>query len=186
MTDTVAAFDIKADLGPLLRDLKAFEPALARQTRARLRRAGDSTIANMRVLLEEYEGGTVTSWNKTVGVDKRGRARIRRTTANTQAAKRSRSRGSRRAVADSLKVRVSTGKRGTSIRLTSSGGVMRTMLNKASWRHPVFDSDSATWVEQPGARYFSRAIWGHWEEMRQQMEDAVQDAINAVADNRGA
>ena len=181
---SVAGFDIRADTRALLADLKEFDPALARAIRARLRRAGDSTIENMRQLLDEYNGGTVSGWNKALGVDKRGRARIRRTSANVSEANRSRSRGSRRAVADGLKLRVTTGRTRTTIRLTATSGALRKALNTASWRHPVF-GDTGTWVEQPGAQYFNRAIWGHWQEMREQVEDALGDAQAAVNSNGG-
>lgn len=176
--ETVAGFDIKADLGPLLRDLKEFDPALARQIRARLRRAGDSTIEDMRALLDEYEGGTVTGWNKTLGVDKLGRARIRRTTANTAAANRARSRGSRKAISEGLKLRVTTGKSRTTIRLVATTGALRKALNTKAWRHPVFGTGE--WVEQPGNQYFNRAVWGRWRDMRDATEFAIQDALDAV------
>jgi hypothetical protein len=162
--------------------LKAFDPELARQVRARMRKAGDGAIGAMGQILDEDTGGTVAGFARTRGRDSRGRMRNLRGEAIRRDAKRSRSRGSRQQIKKGLRLRVTTGRSRTTVRLTTTSGELRKAMNAKSWRHPVFGR-SDTFVEQPGSGYFNRGARAEMDGLRKNLEDAIQIALDAIASN---
>ncbi|HUX70574.1 MAG TPA: hypothetical protein VMV41_08710 [Cellulomonadaceae bacterium] len=175
-----AGFDIKSNLREVLDDLKKFDPVLAKEVRKRLVASGNAAIAAMGAILDEDAGGVVTSKTHRLGTDRRGRGHLVVDKVNTRAANRSRSTGARQEIKRGLKLKVTTGKNRTSIRLTTTSGALRKAMNKKSWRHPVFN-DPDTWIEQPGSQYFNRGFYSEAKNLRNAMEDAVQTALDAVA-----
>ncbi len=175
-----AGFDIKSNLRQVLADLKEFDPKLATEVRKRLRASGDAAIAAMGAILDEDAGGVVTGKTHRLGTDRRGRVHLVVDKINSRAANRSRSTGAREEIKRGLKLKVTTGKARTSVRLTTTSGALRKAMNKRSWRHPVFD-DPNTWVEQPGNQYFNRAVYSEAKNLRNTMEDAIQLALDAIA-----
>lgn len=175
-----AGFDIKSNLRQVLADLKELDPKLATEVRKRLRASGDAAIAAMGAILDEDAGGVVTGKTHRLGTDRRGRAHLVVDQINSRAAWRSRSTGARKEIKRGLRLKVSTGKARTSVRLAATSGALRRPMNKRSWRHPVFD-DPNTWVEQPGSQYFNRAVYSEAKNLRNAVEDAVQVALDAIA-----
>jgi hypothetical protein len=175
-----AGFDIRSNLRQVLADLKEFDPTLATEVRKRLRASGDAAIAAMSTILDEDTGGVVTGKTHRLGTDRRGRVHLVVDRINTRAATRSRSTGARAEIKRGLKLKVTTGKARTSVRLTTTGGALRKAMNTRSWRHPVF-KDPDTWVEQPGSQYFNRGVYSEAKNLRASMEDAIQIALDAIA-----
>lgn len=89
------------------------------------------------------------------------------------------SRGSRDAVKSGLRMRVTTGKAKTSIRVATTDGDLRKPLNRKSWRHPVFGSE--VFVEQKGSSYFTRGAAEQKQAVNAAIDAAVQVAVEAVA-----
>lgn len=87
------------------------------------------------------------------------------------------------AVARGIRTRVLTGKAKQGVRISAQGPApMSRLLNKSSWRHPVFGRRS-TWVVQRGRPYFGSAIRGREAELREAVLDALDDAMKVM---RGA
>ncbi len=180
--ELAVGFDIKSNLRQVLEDLKKFDPALAKQVRKQMVSSGNAAIAAMAAILDEDAGGVVTSKSHKFGTDRRGRTHLVVDKINSRAATRSRSTGAREEIKRGLKLKVTTGKARTSVRLTTTSGALRKAMNKKSWRHPVFN-DPSTWVEQPGDQYFNRAVYSEAKNLRNAVEDAVQLALDAIANN---
>jgi hypothetical protein len=147
-------FEVRSNIRQVLADLKEFDPKLATATRRRLRASGDEAIAEMRGVLGEAPPG--------------GGAR---------------SRGSRDAAAGALKTRVVAGRSRQTIRITGSGDPFAKGYNKArGWRHPVFGREP--WVQQQGRPYFGSVVVGHGPRMREAIDEALGEAIDAIATNK--
>ncbi len=176
---SAAGFDIRTNLRQVLAQLKEFDPALAREVRRSMRQSGDDMITAMGDLLDEYEGGVVSGKTHRMGLDSKGRSRVRVDKINTREANRSRSRGARDEVKQGLRTRVSTGVKRTSIRVTASQGDLKRALNTRSWRHPIWGGGE--WVEQPGNQYFNRGAFSEAEQLQNNLEDALTIALEALA-----
>ena len=179
-------FDIRSNLRQVLTDLHEIDPAMARAIRKKLRATGARAIAAMKEILEEDKGGVVTGKTHALGVDRLGRARIRVKDLKVREANRHRSTGARKEVASGLSLRMTNGKNSTKVRLVSAKGNLRKALNKKSWRHPVFDDPTAKWVEQPGNQYFNRGAYSEMKHLREDLEDAIMDALDVIDAHRGA
>lgn len=178
--EALPGFDIRSNLRQVLTDLKEIDPALARGIRKKLRASGDRAVAAMKQILEEEGGGVVTGKTHALGVDRLGRARIRVKGLKVRDANRSRSTGARKEVESGLSLRVTAGKSRTSVRLVSAKGALRKPLNKKSWRHPVFASRDAKWVEQPGNQYFNRGAFSEMKQLKNDLEDAIREALDVI------
>lgn len=176
----LANFDIRTNLRQVMNLLKEYEPKLSTEIRRRMRQSGDSMITAMGDLLDEYDGGVVTGKTYSRQLDRSGKRRRMVDQVNTREANRARSRGSREEIKAGLKTRVSTGVRRTSIRVTASKGELKRSLNTKSWRHPVFDGE-AQWVEQPGNQYFNSGAYSEAQNLKEALEDAIHDALEALA-----
>jgi hypothetical protein len=149
------AFDVRTNARSVLNALKQFDPELRTQVGRELRRSGDAAIGAMT--------GHLFEPTATQGGDARGR--MRRV-----------SRGSRQDVARGLKMRVTLGTRGASMRIVTTRGALRKVMNQDSWRHPVFGKDP--WVAQGGTTYFTRG----GVEQKQATLDAIQEAMKKAVD----
>lgn len=154
MAEGGEAFDVKSNARSVLASLKEFEPKLRTEVGRDLRKAGDAAIGAMTEHLNEDTG------------DSKGR--LKRV-----------SKGSRAEVASGLKMRVTLGKSRTSMRVTTTRGDLRKVMNKKSWRHPVFGTGE--WVEQRGTSYFNRGAAEQRDATREAIEAAMQKAVDAVA-----
>lgn len=141
-------------LASFLRAMKAAEPALATATRRNLRRAGDDTIADMRRTVASGPGSGRT--------------------------------GVQAGISRGLRTSVATGKRTQGVRLTGTAAQipeghkpMLRLYNKASFRHPVFGTD--TWVSQAGRPYFGSVIHRHENEMLESVWQALEEALEKMA-----
>jgi len=155
MAESGEAFDVKSNARSVLESLKEFEPKLATEVRRDLRKSGDAAIAAMGDHLFESVGSSGLT------------SRVRR------------SKGSREEVRSGLKMRVTTGKARTSIRVTTTKGDLRKAMNLKSWRHPVFGTGE--WVEQQGTSYFNRGAGEQREATNEAIQAAMQKAVEAVA-----
>lgn len=176
---TEADFDIRSNLRQVLADLKGFDPALAREVRKMLRHAGDDAINAMKAVLDEPPPGVVTGKTYAKSKDARGRKRRQVSGVTTRGANRSRSTGARRKVAAGIKMRVTTGKSRTTVRIVSTTGSLHRMYNARTWRHPVF-GNREEWVEQAGTRYFTRGAFGQAQHTYGRLLEAAQVAVAAV------
>ena len=178
--DGVLGIDVRSNLAGALRALREFDPKLLTEVRKQLRVIGNETLTEMRstVLQPPPEGRTRTP----------GRPALysRRLTAGDT----TRSRGSRQAIAQGLKVTIPTGAgRGTraSIRLSGVGTAFPRAYNREVFRHPIrFDPATTSrndvrWVEQSGRPYFGRVIVDRGDRMRSQMIEALENALAAIA-----
>ena len=194
MADGVLDVQVETNLRQVLADLKEFDPKLATAVRRKLRQSGDEAIAEMRAVLAQPSPGIVTKVNTAVTSTRadgsRGQRRVRIVGVETAAAASSRSRGSRQAIADGLKVRVSTGKTRQSIRLAGAGAPFPRSYNMRVWRHPVrFNPDVSSkndvpWVSQGGRPYFGAVIVKNATQMRSRVFEALDEALAEMARNR--
>lgn len=139
-------------------DLIAFDPALYRTLRKRLREAGDKAVDAVRDKLAEGspDGGPDVGAN-------------------------------RAALAAGTKASVSFAKRGGSVRIVTSGSklpaehkAILAAYNMRSWRHPVFGNRD-NWDDQAGLPYFYGAVMSAGtREMRAGIEAAMDDAVRAI------
>ena len=143
---------VTSNIREVMARLKEFDPALARETRKRLRRSGDEAIAKMRGILAEPPPG--------------GGGGV--------------SRGSREQAASALAVRVMTGKRQQGVRITGSREAFAKAYNKRSWRHPVYGNRDV-WADQEGRPYFGSVVAQEAPAMREEITEALQDALDVVA-----
>ena len=138
-------------------DLRAFEPALLKTLRKRLRDAGQKAVDAVREKLAESspDGGPDEGRN-------------------------------RAALAAGTRAVVSFAKRGGSVKVTTSASKLaeehRAILaayNMRRWRHPVFGA--GTWADQSGLPYFYGAVMGAGtREMREGIQAAIDDAVRAM------
>ena len=143
---------VTSNIREVMARLKEFDPALARETRRRLRRSGDEAIARMRgVLAQPPPGGG-----------------------------RGESTGARDQAASALTVRVMTGKRQQGVRIVGSREPFAKSYNKRSWRHPVY-GNREVWAEQEGRPYFGSVVAQEAPAMREEIAEALQDALDVVA-----
>lgn len=178
--DGGVGFEVQTNLRQVLAQLKEFEPKLATAVRRDLRHSADEAIAGMKQILDDAPTGVVTGKTHAMGTDRLGRKRLRVASLTVSDANRARSVGAREAIKKGLKVQVSTGKRSTTIRLTTGGSAaLRKAMNRKSWRHQVFN-DPETYVEQPGSQYFNRGIHGQVDAMRKNVQDAITVALDAL------
>lgn len=166
---------------------------MATSTRRRLRQSGDEAIADMRSVLGEPSPGVVTRINTKVTTTRadgsQGARRRRIVGVDTADAKRSRSRGARAATAAALKTRVVTGVSRQSIRITGAGDAFSRSYNMRVWRHPIrFNPETTTkndvpWVSQAGRPYFGSVIGKRWPQIRQNVDAAIAEAVDAINRN---
>lgn len=143
------------DFGALMRSVKAFEPKLGTDLRRTIRQAAQPVLADMRSALADAPA------KKDYGV--------------------------RAGIAAGIAVRVDTPKKGSGgVRITASSAklpenrrAMLRLMNKKSWRHPVFGTGK--WVQQSGRPYFGAVITAHTE----QFARAVEEALSAAAESIG-
>ena len=189
-----ADFNVRTNLPGIIADLKKISPALARETRRALRAAGDAAIAEQkRILLGEPVGGVVTAKQYTRAMASRRGGYRRGPLANKlggarlvgvtqQSGSRTRSQGTRQKVAASLTTRVTTGKRGGSVKVRATlPGPMDAAFNSRTWRHPVYkQAGQPPFVEQAGNQYFTRGAKAGAEEARRAMFDALEVALDVI------
>lgn len=171
--------EIHADLKPLLNDLKETDPALARAFRRRLRASGDSTISLQRKILAMPSPGVVVKAGRAPEAPrgtKRRRGGQRKFLYETRAARGSQSRGSRKAVANSLRTAVSTPKKGMgSVTIRAKKHPFARPYNTRRFRHPVF-GERDEWITQAGRPWFQEAIYSRIGDWRSTIESALDDA----------
>ncbi|NQX36250.1 hypothetical protein [Herbiconiux sp. VKM Ac-2851] len=141
------------------KELDAFDPALSRALRRRIKASGDVAAEKVRQTLRmsSPDGGPNT-----------GRSRA--------------------ALIAATKVRVSFQARQAGAKITTSGSGLPAghegllmVYNKDSFRHPVF-GDRDDWVQQQGRPYFGRVIAGEIRRhIVQKIHDAIDEAMAAVA-----
>lgn len=84
------------------------------------------------------------------------------------------------AVARGIRTRVFTGARKQGVQISAAGPApMSRLLNKSSWRHPVFGRRSM-WVTQQGRPFFGVSIRGREAELREAVLDALDEALKAM------
>lgn len=188
-----ADFRVESNIREVLADLREFDRKLATATRRRLRQAGDDAIEEMRQVLAEPSPGIVTQVHTRVemAVGKNGAYLRRRVSGfDTAAAKSTTSRGARNAVASALRTRVVAGKTRQTIRISGSGEAFARSYNLARWRHPIRFNPATTsksnvpWVEQAGRPYFGAVVAKHHRDIYRRVDEALADAIDAIARNR--
>ncbi|WP_125777194.1 hypothetical protein [Antribacter gilvus] len=149
----MSEFDIRSNLRQFLADLKEFEPALARDVRRRMRRSGDSAIAEMGRILDDYQGATD----------------VRHPLGSA-----------REEIKSGLRLRVTAGKTRTTVRLVSTRGAIAKPMNMREWRHPVFGRED-TWAEQEGTGYFSLGAVSQSDDLKRELEAAIKVGLDALA-----
>ena len=140
------------EFSDLLRQAKEFEPALAKSIRKNIREAAKPAVED-----------------------------VRRTVLETPT--KGRTFGVRRAIAQGVGIRISAAKSGGGVNIAASGRklpenrrAMVRLLNKPSWRHPVF-GNREQWVTQSGRPYFGSVLYRYRDDIR----DAVQRALDEAA-----
>ncbi len=143
------------EFSALLRNVKAFDNKLAKAIRKELREAAKPAIADVR--------------SEVRSLPTKGR-----------------SSGVRDAVAAGVGLRVSTAVKGGAVTITASSRrlpakhkAMNRLLNKRSWRHPVF-GDRNTWAVQTSTPYFQPTIARHTGELRAAVVRAIDSAVRAL------
>ena len=127
--------------------------------------------------------GTRTAVTSVRADGSRGARRVRIVGMDYTAASSSRSRDSRQATADALKVTVSTSATRQGIRLTGAGRAFSKSYNKQQWRHPVrFNPETQTkadvpWVTQGGRPYFGAVLVKRGTQIRSRVFEALDEAL---------
>lgn len=142
--------------------LDAFDPALARALRRKIKSAGDRAVGKVqaRLRLSAPSGGPNTG---------RGRA----------------------ALIAATRVSVSFSKRQAGAKIVTSAkglperhSALPKVYNKSSFRHPVY-GDRDTWVTQQGRPYFGSVIAGEIRSyIAQDIHDSIDDALRAIGATR--
>jgi len=90
--------------------------------------------------------------------------------------------GIRAGIAAGVSPRIDTGKSSRLLRIAASSKnlpddrkPMLRLMNKQSWRHPVF-GDKDAWVVQQGRPYFGAVLDKHREPLMRAMAKAIEDA----------
>jgi len=146
--------------GRVMRDIKAFDPALAKALRVKFRIVAATVVADVkRTILEPTPGGA----DHNVGV--------------------------RQGLADGTRLSILTGKRVSGVRISTSSAklaaahqAMAKAYNKRSFRHPVFGRD--TWVSEGGRPYFGAVIAHHKAELHLAAMSALEEAAATVRAGR--
>ena len=185
-------FVVTSNIREVLADLRQFDRKLATATRRRLRQSGDDAIEDMRGILAEPSPGIVTGVITKRGRDARGRRRRLVVGVETEEASgRARSRGARDATAAALRTRVVAGQSRQTIRITGAGDAFSRSYNLLRWRHPIrFNPETTTasevpWVEQGGRPYFGTVIGKRFPQIRREVDEALGEALDAIAQHSG-
>lgn len=175
------------NLTEVLAAVKEFSPALARQLRKRLRGTGEHIIADQRAVLDGPLPGNAAKSGTRLRLVAPANGRkgyLRRVNVYKDVAtKRSRSSGMREQIKASLKTRVVAGKtrQGVNVRAeVRTGGVMAIQWQARRFRHPVFATE--TFVDQKGQPYFWGPAMAGREQARQEIEQAIADAVAEISD----
>lgn len=169
-------------------DLEAFDPALAKAIRRRLRTAGQGLIAHMKEVLDEPPPGLVSGVTKETRVTAFKSSRRREGKIFTKreyvtdvkgTGSRGRHVGARDAIKAKLRTQVSTSKTRPGVRIVGSGAPFARSYNTLRFRHPVF-GNRAKWIEQAGRPYFSHVIEMHRRELEEQVWNAIDDGLEAM------
>lgn len=146
----------------LKKELDAFNPALTKALRKRIRAAGTTAAEEVKKTL---------ALSSPAGGDNSGEGRA--------------------ALAAATRVTVSFGRRSAGAKIITSAsrlpaehqGLLH-VYNKTTFRHPVFGNRSA-WVEQKGRPYFGTVIRKMIDkEMTKEVEAALDDALKAIGARR--
>ena len=147
------------EFGALLRDAKAFDADLSRRLRKSIREAAKPAVDDVKSAVQSIPA--------------------------------KRDRGVRRGIAAGVGLRINSGSsKGGAVTIAASGNrvpgphrAMVRLLNKPSWRHPVF-GDKQHWVTQSGRPYFGSVILTHRENILRAVEDALNEAAAALGRSR--
>lgn len=159
MTAPVEARIDPASFAKLLADVKAFDAALSRALRKRLRLAAVDAVAEVRKTLEQP----------------------------TPAGRPMRPDGVRADLAASTRVAILAGQRAAGVRIVTTSAKLdaahKAMLkayNKPHWRHPIRGHKSARWVNQAGRPYFGAVIGARKAAMATAVEAALVEARSVI------
>lgn len=190
MSDGGLSFDIEApDLQSVLAGLKEVNPRLATNLRRELRASGDEIIAAQRAILAKRPGRVTGSEKKLRLITPRNGDRpyfAFRRTYQTGDAREGGVSNLRSAIAAGLRTRVSTGttRQGVEVKTTgprNGAANMARVWQTRQFRHPVF-GDPSRWEIQNGQPYFFGPVNDELRTlMRERIERAVTDALNAIA-----
>ncbi len=186
-------FDVRSNLGPLIKDMKAISPKLVKGFRKSLHDAAKVIIERQEEILRtEPVGGVVTrtryslaAGNRRGGYRRGPRARelggARIISVDSRASSRERGRGLRASVAANLTTRVTAppSGRGAKARVASrTPAWSNKALNAKKWRHPVFGRSER--IEQAGNQYFQRGARAGVIEARAALLALVEDAAKSI------